>query len=747
MIDREPFDRIRLDAANGNQVRDVLPLDLPNRRVPDPLPKTGALEVRLVEAPTRPYQVRWVNIVEIKLYHQLLLDEARQLTQAGKFDDAYDYFAFLVDSDRDLPGLDAAMDNFLYRNAHASFQAGRHDDALAIITSLYERNPQWPGLDGAINRISDELIKSQVEHGEFKTVRLLLSTLPKRYAPFQLKCIPQWDRRLDELATKRLTEAAEHLEAKEFDEAREAVQAAVDIRPNSAEARKLAEKIHRARPQIVVAVDVPYSAPLTERLDDSASRRVRRLVRQRLMQLQGYGAEGGIYSSPLGEVVPDVTGRKLTLLIDAKRPAAAGWTAYDLARQILLFTNNASADPRASELAQILAGLDVEDGKTLHLEWRRDHVRPEALLVIDLMPPTSNPSLVSNQSAQDNGAIGLFGVSRSSEDEVRFERRERATSPSPDAPIEIIERSFDDEDKALEALQKGHVDVMERISPWSIPHLADDENITVAEYALPTVHLITVNPDRPLLASSEMRRAIAYGIDCPAILDKIVLAGKQIPGFATISGPFPVGRELNDPIGYGYSRDIPQHAYEPRLAAMLATVAWQEYQKKNKESEKGDTPDEMPPLILAYSPIPLVRTTCQVIAQQLTAAKIPIELLEATPADLAQGKLDWDLRYSELALWEPVVDAARLLGPRGELGYQSAYLALALRELDEASNWKDVPERLHEIHRVVHSDLAVIPLWQTVNAFAYRKNVEGIGDAPVSLYDHVSQWQKIFTTN
>ena len=196
LIDRDPFDRVYLDAANDNKVFDVLPLDLPNRRVPDPLPRTGTIEARLVDAPTRPYQIRWVNIVQIKLYPQLLLDEAIQLTRADKFDDAYDYLVMLADTDRNLPGLAAAMDNFLYRNAFASFQAGQHEDALSIISALYERNPEWPGLGNALNRIVDELIKVHVEQGEFKTARQLLDSLPNRYATIEITCIPKWNRQI-----------------------------------------------------------------------------------------------------------------------------------------------------------------------------------------------------------------------------------------------------------------------------------------------------------------------------------------------------------------------------------------------------------------------------------------------------------------------------------------------------------------------------------------------------------------------
>jgi ABC-type transport system substrate-binding protein len=72
---------------------------------------------------------------------------------------------------------------------------------------------------------------------------------------------------------------------------------------------------------------------------------------------------------------------------------------------------------------------------------------------------------------------------------------------------------------------------------------------------------------------------------------------------------------------------------------------------------------------------------------------------------------------------------------------RSPYLAATLRELDETTNWKDVRAKLSEIHDIAHHDLPLIPLWQTVNYFAYRAGVEGIGKSPITLYQNVDTWR------
>jgi hypothetical protein len=67
--------------------------------------------------------------------------------------------------------------------------------------------------------------------------------------------------------------------------------------------------------------------------------------------------------------------------------------------------------------------------------------------------------------------------------------------------------------------------------------------------------------------------------------------------------------------------------------------------------------------------------------------------------------------------------------------------------LDAASNWKDVRARLAELHQIADHELPLIPLWQTVNYFAYRTSVRGVGDAPITLYQNIDQWDASASAN
>ena len=52
-----------------------------------------------------------------------------------------------------------------------------------------------------------------------------------------------------------------------------------------------------------------------------------------------------------------------------------------------------------------------------------------------------------------------------------------------------------------------------------------------------------------------------------------------------------------------------------------------------------------------------------------------------------------------------------------------------------------VRQRLIMLHRLMNEDLSLLPLWQTMDHFAYRKTLRGLASRRLELYDDVEQWQ------
>ena len=139
----------------------------------------------------------------------------------------------------------------------------------------------------------------------------------------------------------------------------------------------------------------------------------------------------------------------------------------------------------------------------------------------------------------------------------------------------------------------------------------------------------------------------------------------------------------------------------------------------------------------------MTRTACDLIQQQLGQIGIPIKLAEVDQEALLTDSSDYDLRYVELTIAEPLIDVHALVGRAGTANPGSPSMRSALRDLDSASTWRHVRERLGEFHRIAHNDLPLIPLWQTTNHFAYRTELEGIGDDLIHLYQNVADWRLV----
>jgi tetratricopeptide (TPR) repeat protein len=730
LIERNPFDVVVLNRANGGKAYEVSVLALPQRPLTT-IPAEGALIVRLLDQPLEEFEILWANVAEVRVYEQMLFEEARKLTAAGNFDEAYDYYARLQADYATYPGLRDAVSDYLRRNALALYQAKQHDRALALLVTLHEHDPTYSGFAGAVQTVAGEIIERYLREGNYAAARGSLETWQRQFPGIAEEAVANWKSRFEAAASRQLVEAARLVERKQYVAARKAVGRAVVVWPQLEEANNLLARIQREFPFIAVGVLEASPRQPTRRIDDWAAIRASRLVERLIAEQVGFSTEGGVYRSPFGEWQLDESGRELGLRLhssaEAATPTSSGLTADNLSRLLLVMAEPGSPSYDAA-WAGILGGVSIDPAtNTVLAHLRRVHVRPESLLQI--RPPVARNS--SRFAIVEHGPAQVVFASAST------------PSAQPATMQAVVEQNFANDEAAVNALLDGEIDVLDRVPPWHVERLRNVEAVRVQAYRLPTVHVLIPNSRRPLLAKREFRRALCLGIDRKWIVERVLLAGADLPGFDVLSGPFPTGSSLSDPIRYGYNDQIAPRPFEPRLAAILGTVAWASVQNSdtNEEEEKPPLLD-LPELTLAHPNDPISRVACQSIQSQLVRAGIRINLQEFSADELLAGRVDCDLRYAELAIWEPVADAQRIMGAGGLAGeLRSPYVDAALRRLNEATNWNDVRARLAELHEIAHHELPVIPLWQTVNFFAHRASLHGIGDSPVSLYQNIDEWR------
>jgi ABC-type transport system substrate-binding protein len=120
---------------------------------------------------------------------------------------------------------------------------------------------------------------------------------------------------------------------------------------------------------------------------------------------------------------------------------------------------------------------------------------------------------------------------------------------------------------------------------------------------------------------------------------------------------------------------------------------------------------------------------------------VPVQLKELPPGRFDDPDKEYDLLYSQWTFTEPVVDIWRLVAPDGPLTHASAHLRIPLRQLGDAGSWGTVREQMRQWHRIAHEEVTVVPLWQLVDHFAVRKNVQGVGVRPDTIYANIEAWQ------
>jgi hypothetical protein len=587
----------------------------------------------------------------------------------------------------------------------------------------------------AIDSVGGKIIERQLAERQFAAARTTLELLASQFPSLKLEVAPLWRQRFIAAADQKLAEAQKLVAAQKFVDARRAVRQALSIWPEAEQADELLATVAAAYPIVSVGVFELAPADFTPRIDSWSSQRCSRLTQRLLTELVDYGSEGGIYTSPVGSHSQDTTGSTLTLHVDRQHldgDVVASVTAS--VSRMLLALNDDYRFRRFPKLIERLSAIRLEFPDKVHLDFAKRHVRPEALLQLPLTVDVL--SRLSDAVFQPRGREA---------NAIRFEKPSDDDASAHSVVQCIEEIAFPDDDAAIAALLRGEIDILDRVPPWQLAKLKTQPSVRIGTYRLPTIHVLIPNPQSKLVDQREFRRAIVYGIDREKIVKDILLGGASIPGFQTVSGPFPAGVSQSDPVRYAYNNQIQPHAYDPRLASLLATVARNSI-KDSASPKAGDSVDkapandeEIPPLRLAHSADPVARTACQTIKLQLDAVGVPIELVELSSD--ANGKETYDLRYAELAVWEPLIDATRVLGIDGVAGATTDYMIGALVKLDDATTWNQVQTALHAIHELAHSNLHVIPLWQSVNYFAYRSDFQGIAESPIVLYQNVSNWQ------
>jgi tetratricopeptide (TPR) repeat protein len=747
IIERDPFDvLVVLEQAKEVELR-VHPLPLQPRQRPKKAGLNDKIRIRLYEdEENRQFDVFWKDVVTVRFYEEMVLAEAAQLVAQQKFDEAWDYYQFLLQNYPRTPGLENGLHAYWYVNAGAEFKQKRYAVALSILEELLRARPDYthseksPSLFKVLNGIADRLLQEYYEANNYAATRAILARLLASYpAAREQPFASKWADKLAADAARERDIALTQLAARKYTEAYDSMLRMLSIWPDVAGGRELAREISEIYPVLMVGVSSRGDHPDSLRVDHWGDRRTGRLADRRLVEPIGQSVEGGQYASPLGTVERSADGRVLRFLIRPQGDSDLGAYAFS---SLLLAGTQESSPGFSSAWAEVFGNVRIVNPQLVEVALKRSHVIPQALPAFSLRSLNLPPS----EYARHTGAYERVPGAAKSRFVLPADAPTRAGQPR-----EIQERFYADMPAALLDLQRGQIDCLDRLQPVDVPRVTALPNVKVVRYALPVLHVLVPNPSRPWPQLRTFRRAVMFGLQRENLLRYAVLRESppaadvpadrpfSIPGAQVISAPFAAPFRADDPNAYAYDPDIKPHPYEPLLSVTLLEVARRE--AKSLAEGKKQPPPAFTKLVLGHPAAEIPRIACQGIARQLAPLGLPCQLVELDGRTPMPAEVDFV--YTELVVSEPTIDVSRIFGPRGLFPAENPHVRLAVRRVERAATWNEASQRLRDLQRVMHEELTVLPLYQTPEFCAFGPNVSNLPAQPLTFYHNVEAWRVV----
>lgn len=707
LYDLEPYDVLTLKSG---EVFKLKPLELRDRMLPRNPKPDDTLQIRLFDRPQQVYEVAWANIQSVKLFEELLLEQAAALVEAKRFDEAFRYYRALESRFGNFRGVAAAVQAALFHEAEWWRQQGNLNQALALLIELHRRNAEYPQLGELLGSVVSSLLTPLVEENRAEAAAQLLQQWSQRYPNDER--LAAWRQRFAERAQAALEQAQQFAAQEQWFLARAQAITALAWQPDLEEAKALCARATAQYPTLGVGVVEAAGCDRPWQLPTWADRRVARLVARALCEPVAADAGSLRYASPLGELETDAS--RLVFRLRAHLAWGNGQpaTAAELARAL---TSHDQLG-RAPSWKRVFARAAASSENVLTIDLRGPHAAPLGFLNVPLWHDVGAGSATTKRAGQVG--LGAF-VWQSREGELDRFVRNPAWPWTSDAGLrEIVERQFGSTDAALQALQRGEVLLVDRISPRDAARLAQHEAVKVAAYALPTVHLLLFHPHRPHTQRALFRRALAHATSRESIVAQLA-SGAPERAVSPLRNVFPLGTPGAEQSGVD--------DFDPALAAALFAAC--------RES------NERARIVLAHPAT--AQEACRILATQwaLAGHGPDVQLVELPAGGPAAGPLpEFDVLYVEWPGMDPLADGVRLcaLEPLAHPG--GPLLARAAAALTEAADGAAARRAIAAVARAMHARTLVIPLWQTTEYQARHRSLSGLPDTPVAPYDGVENW-------
>ena len=519
---------------------------------------------------------------------------------------------------------------------------------------------------------------------------------------------------------------------------------ALRIWPTLSGAEEQYVRAFQAEPTLDVGV-TDVGSPLGPWVHSRADARVNDLLYRPILATDDEEARQG---KRLGQLAASIEtsdlGRRLVILLrpgavwsDGSRPVST----IDVAHALIERSDPHSPSYEA-RWADLLDRVEVRDERRVEVRLNHTPLKVGGWLLGPVGPAHAGIDGRVAISVKDRILVtdGIYRCSQATGDvtELRLDdRRPQEASPGAGEAVPRIRRvreiRMSQGMAAVTALRRGDVSMIDHVPPDQVAPLAETPEIQVGQYTQPVVHVIALDGRNPALRNRALRRGLSNAINRKGLLEETILKHPVNDMDMPADGPFAKGNYADAP-------GVKPLTFDILLAKMLVAAARQ------------DLGGRAIKLTFEYPAIPECRVAVGKLAEAFRIAGVEIETVEVPESrletELRAGRR-FDLAYRVLRCDDPVLEAGPLLCPAYDAPPETDPLASAaspeilrlLLLLERAGEWPTARGLAIQIDRESRDELAVIPLWQLADHYAWRSRLQGPSPTADHLYRGLEGWQ------
>lgn len=735
----QTLEKRRLEVEKKNEERRVAAAE-DRPKIIEELADLSFLYVSLPDVDGNPERRLPITLIKELIHHEdLMIRRAIMLLEEKQPDKAFELLLRLKRNWNSWPGYDAAFNLFLLTDGITRLEAQNPSAALTVLRELYSRDKNFTGLAERYGEAIESLVQTSVAEDDYRRATFHLNELTSRFPghPVFQKYDAQFTAQVNQLIAEADTAAA----AGDFRTATRKVEEGARIWPRTP-ALGVAFRKHSSRYQRlhVGVLNLPEEGKAYF-LPAPADRRMQTLTTLSLFEVNRLRDGTAYYRTRfLDEWEPYDLGRRMKFTLRKFRQPADMHDVIgspDIVTQLLrrMSPEHPDYDER---LASYIGNITVHSPLEFTLEFRRVPPRIEPLLAG--IQFTGQLQEVADEGTVDSTLIGPL-TNAGGFVKVDALANRYAVARSLPEPVglpayhvaEVVERRYDNSEQAMQGLLRGEVAMLTDVPSWEIRRIQEDETFLqsyeVRQLTMPLTQVLQFNPQTRVLRTRELRRGLAYSINRERLLKEVILKDDAMQHGRIVTGPF---------FSNSTSRDL---LIEPRRYDVTSGIAMVVAAKKILTASKAIENEQLPRLRFVVEPGAIQEEVARDMARIWNKIGVPVDVVLGTEPNSG----NWDIMFRSLQMQEPLVEIWPFLtvSNRAQLSDLDDYpdwLKQEIVDLDRTSDQTRAVDRMHELHRHLWDDAALVPLWELDQFQVARKSIAGVPAKPLHLYDNLDHW-------